>query len=395
MVRVLVVDDCTEQQELYLLILSTAGYEVLSALDGRRGLALVRELRPDVVLLDMMMPEIDGLEFLARLAAEPRRPPVIANSGFDGLRDEALRRGACAFLVKPISPDTLLGTLESVIARCPVDEELLAENQAGAARARQRALDDSRRAVDRLDVVGCAILKEGLRRVVCWLPGYFGFGMAVVHLLRAGELWIEALHNGPARLYEGKSYPRDIVYCDDVIAAGSTLVLPDPLHHPCEHFAHHSEIERGWRFYAGVPLTISSRCVIGTLCMMHTEARDFHSEDMRVLEALGSSAAQALEAHAEGRAPVWPLDDAWVFSRHWLDLFVDVVLARAVREGGAAAVRTSDADDGHAHCLTGVSTVQLRPDRLAMLWGGSKMAGPPTGAWVEVGDRTQLLAGLA
>src|SRR5215475_5955150 len=103
MARVLVVDDSEDLQEMLAMALSDEGFVVSSALDGNRGLELAGELRPDVIVLDMMMPEMDGLEFLSRLATRPSPPPVVAQSGFLHLRSEALRRGAHSFLAKPFS----------------------------------------------------------------------------------------------------------------------------------------------------------------------------------------------------------------------------------------------------------------------------------------------------
>ena len=102
----------------------------------------------------MMMPEVDGLEFLSRLSALPSPPPVVANSGFDGFRAEALRRGALAFLMKPVSAEALLGALRSAIERRQVDPSLLAGNAAGVEQARRLALERSGRAVARLDEAG-------------------------------------------------------------------------------------------------------------------------------------------------------------------------------------------------------------------------------------------------
>lgn len=82
---ILVIDDDAELPEMYGALLKSQNYRFAVASDGEVGLRLVQELRPDAVLLDMMMPECDGLEFLARLPQEcpSERPPVIASSGFD------------------------------------------------------------------------------------------------------------------------------------------------------------------------------------------------------------------------------------------------------------------------------------------------------------------------
>ena len=167
MARVLIVDDSEDMQEALETMLTGAGFDVSSAPNGKRGLALSRELRPDVILLDMMMPEMDGLEFLTQQAAEPSPPPVIGMSGFDGLRAEALRRGAFAFLFKPFSFDILIEAVRSALERRPVRPSLLAENVARVEAARQLGLRESAATVARLGEL--TDVREALRRVPRWL----------------------------------------------------------------------------------------------------------------------------------------------------------------------------------------------------------------------------------
>jgi hypothetical protein len=211
--------------------------------------------------------------------------------------------------------------------------------------------------------------RKGLRRVTSWLPTYFGFGMTLVGVLQGDELTIEAVDNGPPSYLPGAHVPQDTVYCGDVVTAGSTLVLPDAEHHPCEHFARHKEMQAGWRFYAGVPLTTSGGAVLGSLCIRDTIAHEFRSEDMRVLEALGRETAQGLETNE------WPLDEGGAFAPKFRELFVEVMLARTARVGGAGVITTVDssATTPAAH---GLAAVRLGGGRLALVWGGQAGAIP-------------------
>jgi CheY-like chemotaxis protein len=370
MALVLIVDDSEDLLDALQIALMDEGFDVAGAPNGQRGLELMRELHPDVILLDMMMPEMDGLEFLSRLSAEAAAPPVLANSGFEGFRSEALRRGALAFLVKPLSTEGLVGALRSAVERRPVSAALLAENAAGVEQARRLALEVSSRAVAHLDGIGMSGRREGLRRIVRWLPAYFGFGTCLVQILRGNDLCIEAIHNAPAGVHEGLRYPREFAYCDDVIASGSTLVLTDPPHHPSEHFSSHVEVEQGWRFYAGAPLTGPSGGVLGTLCLCDTSTHEFRSEDMRVLQALARGAAQGLETST------WPLDEDGAFGRdHW-QLFVEVAVERAARPGGAGMVITAERYAPVPEA-TGLAVVGLDARRMALLWGGTGEWAPP------------------
>jgi len=364
MALVLIVDDSEDLQETLQMVLADEGFEVAGALDGQRGLQLVRELHPDVVLLDMMMPEMDGLEFLSRVGSEPSRPPVVANSGFDAYRDEALRRGAVGFLRKPLSMETLVRVLRSAVEEHAVPAAVLAQDAASAEQERRRALEESYRAVAQLDERGVLNSREGLRRIARWLPAYFGFGTCLVHILRDKDVCIAAVHNGPAQFYEGLQYPRDTVYCDDVMTAGSTLVLTDPEHHPAEHFSHHIEIAAGYRFYVGTPLTLSGGAVLGTLCLGDTIAHEFHTEDMRVLQLLGRGAARGLELDS------WPLDEYGFFESGYCQPFVDAIVERAARPGGAGVVLTIAPPCGPLPQAKGLAVVRLGEGRMALLWSG-------------------------
>ncbi len=111
--RILVVDDARFVRELLGIHLRTAGYEVVLAEDGIEAGHKVLHSSPDLILCDLQMPYMDGLEFLSAMKADasiPRIPVVFLSSREDG-RDAALGLGAAAFLVKPIRIDELLETI--------------------------------------------------------------------------------------------------------------------------------------------------------------------------------------------------------------------------------------------------------------------------------------------
>jgi DNA-binding response OmpR family regulator len=116
--QILVVDD--EPQVVWMLqfSLEAEGYQTLSARDGRAALDEVREHHPSVVLLDIMMPVMDGWAFLEELQALPadERPRVIVVSARSSLRDraKAAELGADAFVTKPFNVDDLLVVLHDI-----------------------------------------------------------------------------------------------------------------------------------------------------------------------------------------------------------------------------------------------------------------------------------------
>lgn len=111
--RVLVVDDDRVIQQLLEVNLELEGYEVVAtAADGKEALEKIAELKPDLVILDIMMPKMDGLEVCRRLRADPDLAdiPVILLSARAQDMDirEGLEIGASAYLTKPFDPVELL-----------------------------------------------------------------------------------------------------------------------------------------------------------------------------------------------------------------------------------------------------------------------------------------------
>lgn len=111
MTKILVVEDNPDIRELLIDSLCDIGYAVMEAGDGGAGLQSALEGLPDIILLDMMMPVLDGLEVLDRLKSNPltRFIPVIMVSARGQEQDisTALNSGALSYLVKPWEPEDL------------------------------------------------------------------------------------------------------------------------------------------------------------------------------------------------------------------------------------------------------------------------------------------------
>lgn len=101
---VLIVDDHDDTRNLLVELLAFDGFAVIAAASGEAALAVVREQRPCIVLLDLGLPDIAGLELVLRLRAEPNTAsaPIYALSGFTNLRSAALAAGIDGFLIKPV-----------------------------------------------------------------------------------------------------------------------------------------------------------------------------------------------------------------------------------------------------------------------------------------------------
>jgi PAS domain S-box-containing protein len=117
--RVLVVDDIAENRAVLVEMLGHLGFEVVEAMDGRDGVARAESLRPDLVLMDIVMPDLDGLQAIRRIRqlAETRAVAIIAVSASASSGDEerCLREGANAFLPKPVDRGRLLALISRLL----------------------------------------------------------------------------------------------------------------------------------------------------------------------------------------------------------------------------------------------------------------------------------------
>lgn len=117
---VLVVDDEPIIAEVVSRYLDRAGYETRVACDGPQALQMVAELRPDLVVLDIMLPGLDGLEVMSRLrqSARERTAVVLLTArGQEADRITGLRLGADDYVVKPFSPAELVARVDAVLRR--------------------------------------------------------------------------------------------------------------------------------------------------------------------------------------------------------------------------------------------------------------------------------------
>ena len=123
---VLIIDDEQGLRQTVSLILSEEGYQTHTASDGEEGLARAQELKPDVVLCDVRMPRLPGLDFLERYRAAGGTGLVIMMTAYGGteLAIEAMKRGAYDYLPKPFSPDQLILTLKKAEEREALRQEV-------------------------------------------------------------------------------------------------------------------------------------------------------------------------------------------------------------------------------------------------------------------------------
>jgi len=120
MARILLIDDDSSVQLLFHQYLTSAGYDVVQAENGLEGMARLHEQKPDLIITDIMMPEMDGLEILQAVRKEYDDLPVIAISG--GMRNAPINFlphakvfGACHVFEKPVPLDVLLSAVKNLL----------------------------------------------------------------------------------------------------------------------------------------------------------------------------------------------------------------------------------------------------------------------------------------
>jgi DNA-binding response OmpR family regulator len=130
-VTVLVAEDDNDLRELFRTVLYSAGYEVVAVPDGLAARAAIQEQPVDIVVTDMWMPKLSGLDLCKRLRAEEatRSIPVLVVSAYGSWRgkEEATMVGATDYISKPVRPSALVARVESIVGKPPPRPEPPAE----------------------------------------------------------------------------------------------------------------------------------------------------------------------------------------------------------------------------------------------------------------------------
>jgi two-component system OmpR family response regulator len=123
-VRVLVVDDEPTLSELLSMALRNEGWQVRTAGDGSSALRLARQFKPDAVVLDVMLPDVDGLEVLRRLRGHAPNVPVLFLTARDAVEDRVagLTAGGDDYVTKPFSLEELVARLRVLLRRTGASE---------------------------------------------------------------------------------------------------------------------------------------------------------------------------------------------------------------------------------------------------------------------------------
>ncbi|WP_153557184.1 response regulator [Roseimaritima sediminicola] len=117
MPRILIIDDNEDNRDVLARRLQRRGFDVISADGGRQGIQLASDDSPDVILMDMNMPELDGWDATRQLRQQGIDVPVIALTAhaMEGDRQRALEAGCNDYHTKPVELDVLLETIETLL----------------------------------------------------------------------------------------------------------------------------------------------------------------------------------------------------------------------------------------------------------------------------------------
>ena len=116
MTTILLVEDDKNQRLLYEQELKHDGYDVVTASDGKEALEKIQEQLPDIVIMDINMPKMDGIEAMGRILSKNKAIPVIINTAYTNYKDSFMSWVADAYVVKSSELSELKGKIKEVLA---------------------------------------------------------------------------------------------------------------------------------------------------------------------------------------------------------------------------------------------------------------------------------------
>ncbi len=123
MTKVLVVEDNPNNMKLITLVLKKHGYETIGAMTGEEGVEKASTEKPDMILMDILLPDIDGLETTRRIRKieSMQKVPIIAITSYAmaGDRHKIIEAGCNGYFEKPINPLTIIGDIEKIVEGMP------------------------------------------------------------------------------------------------------------------------------------------------------------------------------------------------------------------------------------------------------------------------------------
>lgn len=326
---ILVIEDEHELLDVLKLVLEAAGYDVLAATDGEQALRLLERVTPSATLCDLVMPVMDGLQFIAAYRERyANGAPIIAMSALKPFLLEARKLGVEGTIEKPFAFDTV----ESTLARVLRGEQVRAMSASPASEDAREA--DRLRALLSLgldDEGGSAALDDLADRTA----RQFGVPICLINVMFGDRQVWKAQHGLPMSLASRGGAPRDEGFCTHAVDGRALLVVSDAAQHPVFQRMP-LVVEHGVRFYAGVPLVTRFGDAVGTLCLLDYRPREVTCFDLDLLKVLGRRVMAELEANERSRSPQAPVSTFGALP--WFDAHLGVLGRDALAEALKAEI---------------------------------------------------------
>lgn len=255
--------------------LERRGYKVRTATDGVAGLQLVEQMQPEIVVLELVLPKLHGLQLAARLRKHPELQSkiiVAASPTFAIDIRKAREMGAASFLNKPYKADDLARAVKSVES-VPVPHN---EVQRIAALKSYDILDSlPEKSFDDL---------AQLAAIICETPG------AMITFVDSDRLWYKSMIG-----FVANEVPRELSFCAHAIMDHEVMVVEDATKD--ERFAG-NPLVASWplvRFYAGSPLRTPDGEALGSVCVVSQEPRSITAQQRQALRLLANQVQLLLE----------------------------------------------------------------------------------------------------
>jgi CheY-like chemotaxis protein len=286
---ILVVDDSDDLRELYETFLRYEGFEVKTASSAEEALKIVRAWRPSLVITDLFMPGIGGLELITRLRSDftPPIPPIIVFSGVSEAKDEALKRGATRFETKPVGPEELLRIVEHALV--PERAWVRPPNAVSERRVATRAIGE---ATLSKFIIETPDFFDKLGLITRILARFFGEFSALIFLLREGKLRLAASSNPRFPLDADATEILPLV--NDVVESEGKLVITGGV---LPSFLQEQALG-DLRFMVAVPYLLD-RTAVGALCLVDQMQHDFSTAAIGILEYMTNRGAAIVRGYAK------------------------------------------------------------------------------------------------
>jgi class 3 adenylate cyclase/CheY-like chemotaxis protein len=296
-VKVLVADDGRDNREFIVdYILKPNGFVPLIARDGVEAMDLVRQYEPDIILLDLQMPRMNGLEVLDTLKAEGRDIPVILMTfhGSEEIAIEVYRKGVRDYVKKPYTVDEMLDAMERALA----EVRLRREKDALTARLlhANASLNHRIRELNTLYQIGKSVtslmsMEQLLPRIVDAVIQVIGAEQGSLLMLEGDQLVCRAhKSNTDQAAQPAQEFSRDAIARRAALSGQPIVLSPEELE---RYRAQNPMLPSA---VMCTPLKIGSR-VVGVLSISNVtvNSRPFTKEDSAMVSALGDYAAIAIE----------------------------------------------------------------------------------------------------